>query len=203
MIDVKIIKRCQKAVDKINKPINIDDTETTRAKLFEAAAYIDRDSYLASSFLAFKFYQSDYAKDVKQMPDNIGKLMINFFEANTEIQVEIPAMEFYKYMDVMAKVAETVVCEIKKDEIVVTPHTFKSTTGAECLLYFAYRYDFGFEFDFAANPQFIKDALTPAYASKQEKVLMKLGASKYRAICFEGIGFESLFMPKRIHDNKK
>ena len=203
MIDVKIIKRCQKAVDKINKPINKDDTETTRAKLFEAAAYIDRDSYLASSFLAFKFYQSDYAKDVKQMPDNIGKLMINFFEANTEIQVEIPAMEFYKYMDVMAKVAETVVCEIKKDEIVVTPHTFKSTTGAECLLYFAYRYDFGFEFRFDADPKLIKEALIPAFASKQERVSLKMGASLHSPIRIEGIGFESLFALKRTHDSKK
>lgn len=203
MITTKIIERCQKIVDKENKPKSEPEKDTLRGKLYQSAAYIDGDTYLVHSFLSYKFFQSDYALKAKEMPEDIALRVKDFFKVNTETKVEIPAMEFYKYFDLLSKVADTVKVEFNKDGLIVTPVTLKGSTGAECLLNFTYRHDFGFEFRFDADPKLIKEALIPAFASKQERVLLKMGASPHSPIRLEGIGFESLFAPKRTHDSKK
>lgn len=203
MITDKIIERCQKIIDKENKPKTEAEKDTLRGKLYQSAAYIDGDTYLAHSFLSYKFYQSDYALKAKEMPEDIALKVKDLFKLNAETKVEIPAMEFYKYFDLPSKVADIVKVEFNKDGLIVTPVTLKGSTGAECLLNFTYRHDFGFEFRFDADPKIIKEALIPAFASKQESVLLKMGASLHSPIRFEGIGFESLFALKRTHDSKK
>lgn len=203
MLSHKIIQRVQKLIDKENKPKSDQEKETAKGKLYKTAGYIEGDTYLASPALAFIFHQTDYGKSVNEMPEEFSKKIKGLFEGNPEIKVEIPALEFYKYFEVLAKICKTVKVRIEKNKMIATPYEFKKTIGSDAFLSFEYNYDFGFDFQFAVDPQIMKDALIPAFASKQEKVLLKLGNSLLIPIRIEGGGYEAVFAPKRSPNTKK
>lgn len=196
-MELKVIQRCQRAVDKDTKPLKKDPDyiKDRKESLHKRAGEIDGVTLFGSSYRMFAFKTRSYPADQK-LDDNLTKRFKDMINFKPEVKIQIPVEDFYNFFGILAKVATSVTATFSKDKVKVVANTLKKTVGAENFISFELKYPFGVDYTISFNPQYLRDALIPAKGILKE---VTLGAKENENYPFKIMGgyYETLIAPTR------